>query len=68
MPNTGPIEGSRMASATFFPRTPNPCVSETEVVVLPSPALVGVIAVVITSFPSEASRRRSRIESATFAR
>jgi hypothetical protein len=43
-------------------------VSEIEVVVLPSPAFVGVIAVVITSLPSGRSARRSRIESETLAR
>ena len=34
--------------------------SETEVVVFPSPAFVGVIAVTQISFPSAVSRRRSR--------
>ncbi len=42
--------------------------SETDVVVLPSPAFVGVIAVVMISFPSGRSARRSRIERSTFAR
>ena len=68
MPNTGPIEGSRSASATVRPSAPSPCVSEIDVVVLPSPAFVGVIAVVMTSLPSGRSRSRSRIESETFAR
>ena len=47
MPNTGPIEGSRRQSMTSLPIFPRPCVSESDVVVLPSPAFVGVIAVVM---------------------
>jgi hypothetical protein len=43
-------------------------VSETDVVVLPSPAFVGVMAVVITSFPSGRAASRSRIVGDTFAR
>ena len=38
---------------------PSPCVSETDVVVFPSPAFVGVIAVTQTSFPSGESASRS---------
>src|SRR5207248_1484997 len=49
MPNTGPMEGSRRQSMTRCPIFPRPWVSESEVVVLPSPALVGVIAVTITT-------------------
>ena len=41
---------------TSLPILPRPCVSETLVVVLPSPALVGVMAVVMTSLPSGRSR------------
>ena len=52
MPNTGPSEASRRQSATRLPMWPSPCVSETDVVVFPSPAFVGVIAVTQTSFPS----------------
>ena len=40
---------------------------ETEVVVLPSPAFVGVIAVTQTSFPSAVPRSRSRTERSIFA-
>ena len=47
IPNTGPIEGSRRQSITSLPIFPMPCVREIEVVVLPSPAFVGVIAVVM---------------------
>ena len=68
MPKTGPIDGSRRQSATRLPIFPKPCVSETDVVVLPSPAFVGVMAVVITSLPSGRSRSRSRTESSTLAR
>src|SRR5690348_3037979 len=67
MPNTGPSDASRRQSATFFPRWPSPCVTETEVVVLPSPAFVGVIAVTLISFPSGRSARRSSTSSETFA-
>jgi len=45
----------------------SPCVSETDVVVLPSPAFVGVIAVTSISFPSALGARRSRTERLTFA-
>ena len=44
-----------------------PASSETDVVVFPSPAGVGVIAVTLTIFPSGRSARRSRIERSTFA-
>ena len=47
---------------------PSPCVSETLVVVLPSPAFVGVMAVVMTSLPSGFLVRRSRIDRSIFAR
>ena len=46
---------------TFRPIWPRPCVRATLVVVLPSPALVGVMAVTMTSLPSFAWARRSRI-------
>ena len=39
---------------------PRPCVSETDVVVLPSPAFVGVIAVTSISFASGRPASRSR--------
>ena len=66
-PNTGPSDASRSASTGRLPIAPRPCVSATEVVVLPSPAGVGVIAVTLTIFPSGRSARRSRIERSTFA-
>ena len=52
MPNTGPREGSRRATTAFLPIRRSPSASPTVVVVLPSPAGVGVIAVTRTSLPS----------------
>ena len=52
MPNTGPRDGSLRAAITFFPILRSPSVSPTEVVVLPSPAGVGVMAVTSISLPS----------------
>ena len=68
MPKTGPMLGSRRQSITRSPMAPSPCVNETLVVVLPSPALVGVIAVVMTSLPSGRPARRSRIDRSILAR
>jgi hypothetical protein len=56
----GPSEGSRSARTGFLPITPRPCVRETEVVVLPSPAGVGVMAVTSMIFASGRELRRSR--------
>src|SRR5690348_123396 len=67
MPKTGPSDASRRQSATLLPRWPSPCVTDTDVVVLPSPAFVGVIAVTLISFPSGRSARRSSTSSETFA-
>ena len=67
IPKTGPIEGSRRQSITSFPIRPMPCAREIEVVVLPSPAFVGVMAVVMTSLPSGRSASRSRMEREIFA-
>src|SRR5688500_15812730 len=67
MPKTGPIDGSRRHSITSLPIFPMPCASEIDVVVFPSPAFVGVIAVVMTSLPSGRSASRSRIERDTLA-
>jgi hypothetical protein len=60
--------GSRRHSTTSLPIWPSPCVSETLVVVLPSPAFVGVMAVVMTSLPSGVPASRSRIDRSIFAR
>ena len=46
---------------------PSPCVSETDVVVLPSPAFVGVIAVTQTIGASSLPARRSRTQRSIFA-
>ena len=51
-PNTGPRLGSLSAAAARFPMKLRPSASPTLVVVLPSPAAVGVLAVTSTSFPS----------------
>ena len=51
-PNTGPREGSRRATTDFLPSFRRPSASPTEVVVLPSPAGVGVMAVTRISLPS----------------
>ena len=60
-------EASRMHRIAFSPIAPMPCVSETDVVVLPSPALVGVIAVTQMILPSGLSLSRSSTDSRTFA-
>ncbi len=67
IPNTGPSEASRRQSTGLRPMAPSPCVSDTAVVVLPSPNFVGVIAVTQTSFASGRPASRSRTERETFA-
>ena len=52
MPKTGPKLGSRNATIVFFPILFMPSAKPTEVVVLPSPAVVGVMAVTKTNFAS----------------
>ena len=52
MPNTGPSEGSRRQITAFLPIWFNASPRPTVVVVLPSPAGVGEIAVTRTSLPS----------------
>src|SRR5512144_173301 len=66
-PNTGPSDASRRHSTGFRPSFPSPCVSETDVVVFPSPAGVGVIAVTLISFASGRSASRSMTDRSTFA-
>ncbi len=62
-PKTGPSEGSRNAATAVNPRRTRPWVSPMVVTVLPSPPVVGVMAVTSTSFPrgflkrSNSSRR-----------
>ena len=67
MPNTGPSDGSRRHSTGRLPIAPSPWVSDTDVVVLPSPALVGVIADTQTTFASGFPRSRSIALRSTFA-
>ena len=67
MPNTGPSEGSRRHSSGSLPIAPRPWVSETAVVVFPSPALVGVMPATHTILASGASLMRSTTSSDTFA-
>src|SRR6187200_2807741 len=59
MPNTGPSDGSRRHATGFLPMWPSPCVRPTSVVVLPSPAFVGVMPVTQMSLPSGLSDSRS---------
>ena len=51
IPNTGPREGSLKAAAAFFPKRFKASAKPIEVVVLPSPAGVGLMAVTIISLP-----------------
>ena len=67
MPKTGPRDGSRRHRTARSPIVPSASTSEIDVVVLPSPALVGVTAVTQTRRPSARSRRRSRAVSSIFA-
>ena len=67
IPNTGPTDASRRHATGFLPMTPRPWVRPTSVVVLPSPAFVGVIPVTHTTFASGTSRSRSVIYMKTFA-
>ena len=57
MPKQGPSEGSRMAIMAFLPILLRPSPRPTVVVVLPSPAGVGVMAVTRISLPSEREPR-----------
>ncbi len=52
MPSTGPSEGSLNARTTFLSIPFKPSVKPMEMVVLPSPAGVGVIALTKISLPS----------------
>ena len=51
IPNMGPNEGSLRVATTFLPNSPMPWANPTAVVVLPSPAGVGVIPVTTINFP-----------------
>src|SRR5689334_16939407 len=67
IPKMGPSEGSRRHSTGRLPIRPMPWVSETEVVVLPSPAFVGVMADTHTTFAFGTSASRSIAPRLTFA-
>ncbi len=67
MPKTGPSDGSRRHSTGLRPILPSPWVSDTDVVVLPSPAFVGVIAETQTSFASCVPASRSTTDRSTLA-
>ena len=61
MPNTGPSDGSRSATTTFLPWRARASANPTVVVVLPSPAGVGLIAVTKMSLPGACSTSLSRL-------
>ena len=59
-PNTGPSDGSRRAIIVRLPKSESACPSPMAVVVLPSPAGVGLTAVTRISLPCGLSRCSSR--------
>ena len=67
IPNDGPRLGSLKHTIDFFPILFKPSFNPTEVVVLPSPAGVGVIAVTKTSLPSGLSFKVSKYSKLIFA-
>src|ERR1041385_4365381 len=68
MPNVGPRLGSRSATAERTPIFASPCARPTLVVVLPSPAGVGVIADTSTSLPRRGRLRNDSRASFAFQR
>ena len=66
-PNTGPSDGSRIATMARLPSRLSPSASPMVVVDLPSPAGVGVIAVTSTSAPSGRALARSIAPQRIFA-
>ena len=66
-PSVGPTEGSRRQTSELSPIWPKPSVRATAVVVLPSPAFVGVTAVTAISFPLPCVASRSRTDRSIFA-
>ena len=66
-PNTGPIDGSLRASIEFLPMYLIPSWRAIAVVVLPSPAFVGVIAVTKISLPFFLFSNSSNMESSILA-
>ena len=67
IPNEGPKLGSLKQTIDFFPILFNPSFKPTDVVVFPSPAGVGVIAVTKISFPSGLFFNVSRYSKLIFA-
>ena len=67
IPKTGPSDGSRSAIIAFLPMRLSASPRPTVVVVLPSPAGVGLIAVTSTSLPSGRSASDSTKGSASLA-
>ena len=67
IPKQGPREGSRSARTDFFPNFSNACARPILVVVFPSPAGVGLIAVIKTSLPSGFSSKLFMNSSENFA-
>ena len=67
IPNTGPRDGSRKHATGRLPMLPSPWVSPTSVVVLPSPAFVGVMPATQISLPSGRSFIRSITPRSIFA-
>ena len=61
MLKVGPPDGWRIAPVTRLPMAPSPSTSPIVVVVLPSPSVVGVMAVTSTYLPSGACASRSRM-------
>ena len=66
IPKTGPSEGSLNAQTTFLFSLCKPSDKAIEIVVLPSPEGVGVIAVTKINFPSFLSFKRSITFKSTF--
>ena len=67
-PNTGPKEGSRRHSRTFLSSRFSASAKPTLVVVFPSPAGVGLMAVTRISFPFRGFSRRGPMSSFAFTR
>ena len=67
MPKTGPREGSRSATMAFLPRRFSASARPMVVVVLPSPAGVGLMAVTRISLPRPAASLRQSAGAVTFA-
>ena len=67
MPNTGPIEGSRITQVALFPIRFSACVKPIVVTVFPSPNGVGLTLVTKISEPCGLSNRAFRAGQVIFA-